>query len=102
MDGDTMGWSGWWTLAPELVIIELDILGVYELGDESKNTVYYGNGKLETRLQDHLNKKDCPLARKYRTESFPTEAQCKAREEELLRDYQKTHGRFPMYNEQIG
>lgn len=97
-----MAWSEWWNFVAPVVEHDRDDLGVYELADDAKNTVYYGSGKMKTRLQDHLNKKECPLARYYRLEYLSTEAQCRAREEELLRDYQKIHGKLPMYNERMG
>ncbi len=97
-----MAWSEWWGYAPGFVESDRDELGVYELADDAKNTVYYGSGKIKTRLQDHLNKKECPLARYYRLEYLSTEAQCRAREEELLRDYEKAYGKLPMYNERMG
>jgi len=85
-----------------MVSYDPDDSGVYELGDEAKNTVYYGSGKIKTRLLDHLNKRECPLARYYRFELFPTEAECKRREKELLEEYKRIHGNLPMYNERLG
>jgi len=82
-----------------MVASDPDELGVYELADESKNTVYYGSGKLKSRLLDHLNKKECPMARNYRIERFSTEEKCRAREKELIDAYVREHGKFPMYNE---
>ncbi len=94
----------WWAYYATVVGHDPDSLGVYELGDKDKETVYYGSGRIKTRLLDHLNKKETPLARHYRFELFGTEAQCRAREEELLRDYKRIHGKgkLPMYNERIG
>ena len=97
-----MGWTKWWSYTKTIVAIDTDKLGVYELGDEKKNTVYYGSGKIKTRLLDHPNKKECPMARYYRYELFDTEADCRAREEELLENYKKRYGKLPMYNERIG
>ena len=79
-----------------------DELGVYELADESKNTVYYGSGKIKSRLLDHLNKRECPMARYYRFELFSTEEKCRAREKELLDEYKRKYGKLPMYNERMG
>jgi hypothetical protein len=76
-------------------------MGIYELADENKNTVYYGSGKLKTRLLAHLNKKDCPLARYYRYQFSSTEKDCRAREEELLNEYKETHKKLPTCNERI-
>ena len=97
-----MGWGSWWAYTKNMVQHDPDDLAVYELGDKDKKTVYYGSGKLKTRLLDHLNKKECPLARYYRFEKFSTEKECRAKEEALLGAYKKKHGKLPMYNERIG
>jgi hypothetical protein len=89
-------------ITKDVVDFETDDLSVYELAGNKYNTVYYGSGKLKTRLQDHLNKKECPMAGFYRFELFSTEAECRAREEQLLKDYEEKHGKLPMYNERIG
>jgi len=94
-------WGEWWDYSLSIIALEADSLGVYELGDESKNTVYYGKGKIKTRLLDHLNKRECPLARYYRFELFTTEAECEAKEQELLENYKRNHGKLPIYNEKI-
>jgi predicted GIY-YIG superfamily endonuclease len=94
-----LAWSKWWTYALEVITYDRDDPAVYELADDTKNIVYCGSGKLKTRLQDHLNKKESPLAKYYRFEYLSTEAECKAREKELLTDYQKKNGKVPMYNE---
>ena len=96
-----MGWGKWWSLTKSIVSIDPDKLGVYELENSLHNTVYYGSGKIKTRLLDHLNKKECPIAKNYHFELFNTEAECKAREKALLEEYQKKHDKLPMYNEKI-
>ena len=97
-----MVWGEWWEYSLSIIALETESLGVYELGDESKDTVYYGKGKIKTRLLDHSNKRECPQARYYRFELFTTEAECEAKEQELLEDYKRIHGTLPMYNEKIG
>ena len=94
--------SQWWTYDRSIVAYSPDELGVYELGDESKITIYYGSGKIRTRLSDHLNKKECPMARYYRFELFRTEEECRTKEQQLLDNYEKKHGIPPMYNQRIG
>ena len=89
----------WWSYTTRIVALETDSIGVYELGDKSKNTVYYGKGKIKTRLLAHLNKKECPLARYYRFELLTTEVECKEKERELLEAYLRIHGKLPMYNQ---
>ena len=97
-----MGWGRWWNYVKRGVEHDSDHLAVYELGDKDRNTVYYGSGKLRTRLLSHLNKEECPLARHYRFEIFPTEEECREREEALLKAYEDKHKKLPMYNERIG
>ena len=93
-----MAWGRWWAYIQDYVKSEPDKFGVYELGDDLKNTVYYGSGEIKTRLLDHLNKRECPMASNYRFELFPIESQCRSREEELLEEYKRIHGQLPMYN----
>jgi len=97
-----MVWSQWWAYREGMVASDRDDFGVYELADENKETVYYGSGKVKTRLLDHLNKKECPKATNYRVEYYSTESECRTREKELLEAYKTTHnGKLPMYNEKI-
>jgi myo-inositol-1-phosphate synthase len=96
-------WGAWWTYNETNASTEPDDFGVYELGDENKETVYYGSGKIKTRLLNHLNKKECPLARFYRIEVLGSEDASKAKEKALLEDYKRAHdGKLPIYNERIG
>ena len=94
--------SQWQTYDPSIVAYSPDELDVYELGDEAGITVYYGSGKIRTRLLDQLNKNEYPMARYYRFELFRTEEECRAREQQLLDDYKKRYDILPMYNERIG
>ena len=96
-----MGWGKWWSLTKRIASIETNKLGVYELVNSFYNTVYYGSGKIKTRLLDHLNRKDCPMAKNYHFELINSEAECRAREKALLEEYQKNHDKLPMYNEKI-
>jgi hypothetical protein len=96
-----MDWGSWWSYNSDIVKHDLDNFGVYELGDSNKDTMYYGSGKVKTRLQDHLNKRECPLARYYRIE-YCSETECRANEQSLLEAYKRVHGKLPMYNERIG
>jgi hypothetical protein len=85
------------------VLYARERIGVYELADESKDTVYYGNGKVKARLLDHLNKKEFPLDRFYRVEYCSIETECKAKEQQLLETYKKAHnGQLQIYNEVVG
>lgn len=95
-------WGSWWNYSKNWAFFDRDEMAVYELADENKNTVYYGSGKLKTRLLDHLNKKECPLARYYRYAYFLNEKECRLQEEALLTAYKIKHKKLPIYNERIG
>jgi len=99
--GIYLEWEKWWSLTKRFVSIEPNKLGVYELEDDLHNTVYYGSGKIKTRLLDHVNKKDCPMAKNYHFELINSKAECRAREKALLEEYQKNHEKLPRYNEKI-
>jgi hypothetical protein len=101
-----MTWSSWGSYSvTTLLKRSLEVLyarqrvGVYELAGGSKDTMYYGSGQ----VLDHVNKKECPLAKFYRVEYLRTEAECKAKEQQLLEAYKKAHnGQLPIYNRVIG
>jgi hypothetical protein len=93
-----LGWGKWYSYIKSIVSIDPDELGVYELADSFYITVYYGRGKIKTRLLSHIKKKECPKARNYRFELFSTEAECREREKELLEEYQEKHKKLPKYN----
>mgnify|MGYP001031049538 CR=1 FL=1 len=76
--------------------------GVYELADSLHNTVYYGSGIIRTRLLDHLNKRECPMAQYFRYERTESEERARQRERALLDDYKTRNGKLPMYNERLG
>ena len=95
-------WDQWWPYNDGMVTSDRDELGIYELADENKNTVYYGSGKLKTRLQEHLSKKECPMARFYRIDYYSSETEPRTQEQRLLEEYKRVHGKLPMYNERIG
>lgn len=65
-----MGLSGWRTYDLSIIMDCSDELGVYELGDEEKITLYYGSGKIRTRLLEHLDQNEFSMARYFRFELF--------------------------------
>jgi hypothetical protein len=105
-----MTWSSWWSYNFTTifkrslgVLYARERIGVYELADVNKDTVYYGSGKVKARLLDHLNKGEFPMAEFYRVEYCSTENDYRAKEQKLLEEYEKTHdGGLPIYNERIG
>ena len=92
-----MTWSPWWLYNITTVfkrslgvLYVRERIGVYELAEGSKDTVYYGSGKVKARLLNHLKKKEFPLARFYRVEYCSTETECKTKEQQLLEAYKKS------------
>jgi len=104
-----MKWSSWGQYGITTVfkrslgvLYARERVGVYELADDNKDTVYYGSGKVKARLLDHLNKKEYPLAKFYRVEYCSTETECKEKAQQLLEAYKEAHnGKLPIYNERI-
>jgi len=97
-----MTWSQWWGYRESIVSTDKDDFGVYELIDGDEYVIYIGSGQVKTRLLDHLNKKEFPMAEQYRVEYCVTETECRIREQQLLQAYKNAHGKLPMYNERIG
>jgi CBS domain-containing protein len=95
-----MVWSDWWNFTIGMVSHDRDDFGVYELADDDENTLYIGSGNVRTRLQELLNKKECPLVTRYRIEWVKTEQEAKAIEKHLLEGYKSVrNGKLPLYNE---
>jgi len=94
-----MSLSEWWTFNRSIIAYSPDKLGVYELGDEERITLYYGYGKIRTKLLEHLNKKECLRARYFRFELLETEEECMIRIQQLLHEYQNRFDILPLYNE---
>ena len=67
-----MAMSAWWTFRKDLVAMDHDKGGVYELGNADEVVVYIGNSsEVKGRLQDHLSGGDLCItlnATKYRLE----------------------------------
>lgn len=96
-----MSLSGWHTYNPSIIAYSPDKLGIYELGDGERITMYYGYGKIRTRLLEHLNRNEYPMARYFSFELLETEEECEARVQQLSlsHKYQKRYGILPHYNE---
>jgi hypothetical protein len=94
-----MGLSGWRTYDLSIIADCPDELGIYELGDEEKITLYYGYGKIRTRLLEHIDQNEFSMARYFRFELFETEEECRVRKRLLLHEYEEEHDILPHYNE---
>ncbi len=82
---------------------EPDSFGVYELGDSSGEIIYIGEGRLYNRLSSHFagGRNPKPGAAKYRAEITGKE-RAEQRERAELRDYIRTHGDCPRFNDRLG
>lgn len=98
-----MSWSGWCDYNTSSVSRNAPTnIGVYEVGDSSKNTAYYGEGDIRARLLDHLNKREFPLGRYFRYESTNDKQRAVQRQNALLEEYKRRRGKYPIYNERKG
>ena len=93
--------SEWWSFTPNLVEMERDEPGVYELGNPGKNVVFIGSGRqVRNLLLRHLDEPagSCirRLAARYRIEYTPD---FKKREEELFQEHVRLHGKLPRCSE---
>jgi predicted GIY-YIG superfamily endonuclease len=93
--------SEWWTFSVNLIEMERDAPGVYELGNPGKNTVYIGSSdRVRSRLLEHANEPpgSClhRFATRFRIEYTPD---CEKREQDLLNEYILRHGRLPRCND---
>jgi hypothetical protein len=76
-------------------------IGVYEVADSSVDTVYCGEGELQSRLLEHLAKKELPLGIYFRHEKTNDKDTAVRRQKEHLAAYRKIYGKLPMYNERL-
>jgi excinuclease UvrABC nuclease subunit len=76
--------------------------GVYELFDSGKSLIYIGRSdSLRRRLTEHLNTSDnCIKSAAYF--SYEVTSSSISREQELLAEYKRIHGRYPRCNEKLG
>jgi CBS domain-containing protein len=94
-----MVWSDWWVYNSSMVSRDDDNFGVYELADDNETTLYIGSGRVKTRLLEHLDKNDCPLATRYRIDCCVTQEEAQDKENHLLEAYKSVrNGKVPLYN----
>ncbi len=79
--------------------VPVKAIGVYEIADEQKTTIYIGRGEIRSRLDDHGNKSRkedyIPGATWFRFVETPYPVTL---EEALLLEFKKANGRLPRYN----
>ncbi len=95
--------SEWWSYTHNLVEMERDEPGVYELGNPGKNVIFIGSSaKVRTALLEHLGESPGSCIRRYatryRVEYISTH---RKREEELFAEHTKQHGKLPRCNERF-
>ena len=75
--------------------------GVYQLFDSGKNPIYIGRSDdLRRRLTEHLNTSDtCIKSASYFT--YEVSSRSISREQELLEEYKRNHGRLPRCNDKL-
>lgn len=75
--------------------------GVYQLFDSGKSLIYIGRSdNLRRRLTEHLNTTDtCIKSAAYFT--YEVTWRSTQREQELLEQYKRLHGRYPRCNDQL-
>jgi len=77
------------------------VYGVYELSDGSKHTVYIGEGNLHDRLLAHFaaGSDPTPGTSYFRYVTTGSKQRAVQRQNALLSEFMKKHGRLPKYNQ---
>ena len=93
----------WWSFSANLIEMEKEAPGVYELGNPGKNVIFIGSStNLRLSLLEHLNSQSGScihrFVTRYRVEYTKDFA---AREDALFQDHLKTHGKLPRCNDRI-
>jgi len=83
---------------------ETDAYGVYELAAPSGQILYIGEGHVNARLLAHfINGRDpIPGTSLYRVEYTGSKERAEQRERSELRDYIRSNGTCPRFNDRLG
>ena len=93
-----LSWSEWKALTKDNVEKVPEKSGVYRL-DTAKETLYIGKSDdLKRRLLEHLNSDD-PCIKKATIFKYLVTTSPERTEDDLLKEYQQTHGKLPECNE---
>jgi len=86
------------------VAVESDGYGVYELADASGNILYIGEGHVQSRLYSHFISASDPTpgVGLYRVEYTGSKERAEQRERAELRDFTRSHGDCPKFNDRLG
>ncbi|TET07923.1 MAG: excinuclease ABC subunit C [Candidatus Thorarchaeota archaeon] len=96
--------KNWSSFTMQNLKIIRNVFGVYELGNRNGVVIYIGSGKLHDRLT-HWKSSSNPCikqATNFRYEELYSDERCRQREESLLVDFKRRHGRLPECNDRIG
>jgi hypothetical protein len=91
-----------WLFTKNIVDLERDAYGVYELLDNSDQILYIGYGKIHCSLMTHFTDGKDPIsgAFNFSVEYTWDEEKSKKRQREELDKYYITNKRYPKYNKQ--
>ena len=92
----------WSSFRKEHIEEVLNVYGVYELADGSKDVIYIGEGKLRDRLLAHVTGGSDPIpgASYSRYEKTGSKIRCEQRQNALLAEYGREYARLPRFNQQ--
>jgi hypothetical protein len=95
--------SEWWSYTINLVEMERDAPGVYELGNPGKNVIFIGSSpQVRSSLLAHLQEPagSCirRFATRYRIEYIDD---FKKREDDLYNEHLRLHGKLPRCSERM-
>ena len=94
----------WSKFNKEHVENEPESYGVYELGDGDGNILYIGQGRVRLRLNSAFGngRNPKPGTAKYRVEVTGSKKRAEERERSEIRQYLKSHGACPRFNQRLG
>lgn len=93
--------SPWWSYTINLVEMERDAPGVYELGNPGKNVIFIGSSKqVRSSLLEHLEEPPGSCVRRFATRyRIEYTNDFKKREDELFNEHVRFHGKLPRCSE---
>ena len=93
--------SEWWSYTINLVEMERDAPGVYELGNPGKNVIFIGSShQVRSTLLEHIKEPVGSCVRRFATRyRIEYTDDFKKREDELFNEHLKLHGKLPRCSE---
>jgi hypothetical protein len=95
--------SEWWSYTVNLVEMERDAPGVYELGNPGKNVIYIGSSQtVRSSLLKHLEEPAGSCLRRFATRyRIEYTDDVKKREDDMYNEHVKLHGKLPRCSERL-